>query len=207
VTNAPAGILYGLGRDHRAPSDRPRAEDEAGLVERAKGDAGAFGRLYRRHYPRVAGYLYRRTGDVHLSEDLAAETFIAVWRGLGGYRRTGAPFEAWLLRIATNTLRRWMRRHRGRSAARPGGDGSDAWADAATGAPAEDGADVARIVRDAVRRLSMPHQDVIALVHYESLSIEQAALVLGVPPGTVKSRLARARAALREDLERLEMFS
>lgn len=172
-----------------------RAGDaEARLIEAAKGDPGAFGRLYRRHYGAIAGYLLRRTGDEHLAEDLAAETFIAAWRALPRYRVTGVPFRAWLLRIATNEANAWTRRSRPRRAAEQ--TPRDRVADGAS-------RDDREVVHAALRTLSPEHQAAVALVHFESLSIERAALVLGVRPGTVKSRLARARGALRVELQRL----
>lgn len=175
------GTVPGLGAEER-------------LLEAARTDPRAFGRLYRRHYAAIAGYLLRRTGDGHLAEDLAAETFIAAWRAMGRYRRTGVPFRAWLMRIATNQANAAARRERSRrraerSAPPPAGAGA--------------GPDERELVHAAARALRPDHQAVIALVHLESMSLNRAALVLGVPEGTVKSRLARARDALRVELQRL----
>lgn len=177
--------------------ERPGAGevDERELIEQARGGPEAFGRLYRRHHGAIASMLYRRTGDAHAAEDLAAQTFINAWRGLPRYRQTGAPFRAWLMRIAINEARRWSKRQRRRreveSGARPAGAG---WR-----AP-DEGAEV----RGAIRRLGPDHQDVLTLIYFETLSVEQAAEVLGVRPGTVKSRLSRAREALRNELGRRE---
>lgn len=170
----------------------PRSDAEAALIERAARDPEAFGVLYRRHFGAVAGLLYRRTGDAALAEDLAADTFLAAWKVMDRYRATGVPFRAWLLRIATNRANAHARRERVRrrvlgllGASRPV-SGDDA--------------------RDAVHRalacLGGEHQGVVSLVYLEGLSVEQAARVLALPEGTVKSRLHRARAALRRELER-----
>src|ERR1043166_2936696 len=67
--------------------------DERELVERAKRDREAFALLYRRHYAMIAGSPYRRTGDTHVTEDLAAEVFLAALRCLPRYRHRGLRSE------------------------------------------------------------------------------------------------------------------
>ncbi|MEZ6242249.1 MAG: RNA polymerase sigma factor [Phycisphaerales bacterium] len=168
---------------------------ERALIDQARTDPGAYSRLYRRHYRTVAGYLYRRIGDEHAAEDLASETFIAAWQALPRYRHTGAPFSAWLLRIATNKANAWARSNRRRGATLPPPTMDDAEAPAAR--------EELDLLYLALRALSPDHQSVIALVHFESMSMAHAAAVLGVREGTVKSRLSRARDALRVEVERL----
>ena len=89
-------------------------DGERELVERAKRDSQAFALLYRRYYPAIAGYIYRRVGDRHTAEDLVAEVFLAALRHLPRYRYRGVPVRAWFYRIATNEVNRWARK-RGRS--------------------------------------------------------------------------------------------
>jgi RNA polymerase sigma-70 factor, ECF subfamily len=168
---------------------------DATLAERAAGDPDLFGTLYRRHFEAVAGYLLRRTGDQALAEDLAADTFLAAWRALPGYRETGVPFRAWLLRIATNRANAVARRERLRrrvlallARSMPTGHTGQAQSD-----------DTGELYA-AMARIRAEHQAVISLVHLEGLSVEEAAGVLGVAPGTVKSRLHRGRQALRCEL-------
>lgn len=176
-----------------------RDEGEAALVERARRDPQAFALLYRRHYQAVVGYIFRRTGDLHASEDLAAETFIAAYRAMPRYRVTGAPFVHWLLRIATNRTTNWSKRRR-RHAALPRQE-------EAPSIPADgrDGESGSRVEPDAllraVARLPDAQQSAIALHYFEGLTLEQVAGVLRCRVGTVKSRLARARLALRSMLE------
>jgi RNA polymerase sigma-70 factor (ECF subfamily) len=165
---------------------------DSALAARAVGDPEQFGVLYRRHFGVVAGYLYRRTGDAALAEDLAADTFLAAWEALPRYRDSGAPFRAWLLRIATNRANLAARRERLRR--RMVGYLVRA------SAPERD-ADTGELY-EAMGRLRADHQTVIALVHLEGLSVEQTAQVLGVAVGTVKSRLHRARESLRSELAR-----
>lgn len=171
---------------------------EAQIIARAKADRRAFAAIYRAYYPGVVGYLYRRVGDEHLAEDLAAETFIKAMNGLRKYEPRGLPLKAWLLRIATNEAHRWARRRNRRRA--------ESATTAAAQMPARDGGGADRdeqaIVVEAFLSLSVDHQDVLALHHLESMGVEQVALVLRCRVGTVKSRLARAREAMRRELER-----
>jgi RNA polymerase sigma-70 factor (ECF subfamily) len=179
----------------REPADR----SEAGLIERAKRDPQALTTLYRMHYAPIAGYVRRRVGNGHTAEDLTAEVFVTMLRTLRRYRYRGAPFRAWLYRIATNTVNRWARRERrrverARARASAQVDGPDAPSDRA-------GPDV-EAARRALLALKPKHQAVLALHYLEGLTVEDVASVIGVRIGTVKSRMSRAREALREELLR-----
>jgi RNA polymerase sigma-70 factor (ECF subfamily) len=176
-----------------------RSEQDAGLDSDARlallarRDPGAFSPLYRRHYPMIVGYLYRRLGDAHVAEDLAADTFIAALNAIGRYRPTGAPFRAWLLRIATNLANNHVRqaaRRRARLSC------IEQWK---RDRPAAD--DEAEAARAALAALTPDHQAVLCLHHVEGLRVEEIAVILGCRVGTVKSRLSRAREAMRSQLE------
>lgn len=166
---------------------------DAAIAAGAAGDPEAFGSLYRRHFAAVAGYLLRRTGDAALAEDLAADTFLAAWKALPGYRDSGVPFRSWLLRIATNRANAVARRERLRRRV--------LGVVARERAGARDGGDT-DVLYEAMSRLRAEHQTVISLVHLEGLSVAQAGELLGIAEGTVKSRLHRARGALRRELTR-----
>ncbi|GJM19131.1 MAG: DNA-directed RNA polymerase sigma-70 factor [Phycisphaeraceae bacterium] len=193
MTTLPAAMTDAPARGH---AQGTAAQSERSVIDAAPRDPGAFSRLYRTHYRAVAGYLYRRTGDAALAEDLAAETFIAAWRALPRYRHRGVPFRSWLLRIATNQANAAARSVRPRRAA-----------EQSASVPAHtqpcEADEQADAVHRAMHALTPEHQTAIALVYFESMTVAQAGAVLGVPAGTVKSRLARARDALRAELERL----
>jgi RNA polymerase sigma-70 factor (ECF subfamily) len=178
-------------------NDEQDREGERALIEAAKEDRGAFGVLYRQHYPAVVGYLYRRTGDAHAAEDLAADTFLAAFRAIKRYRHTGAPLRMWLLRIATNGANRWAKQ-RGRLKLHAS-DAHTVEAAGAGGAPGTPGLEEAQA---ALLTLPPDQQAVISLHYLESLSLEEVAAVLGCRVGTVKSRLFRAREAMRAELKR-----
>jgi RNA polymerase sigma-70 factor, ECF subfamily len=85
---------------------------EALLVEQARRDPAAFGILYERYVDRIYGYIYHRVGNVQEAEDLTARTFYRALDNLDSYEDRGAPFAAWLFRIAHNLMANW---HRDRS--------------------------------------------------------------------------------------------
>jgi RNA polymerase sigma-70 factor (ECF subfamily) len=171
---------------------------DAAIAARAAKDPELFGTLYRRHFGPIAGYLFRRTGDAAVAEDLAADTFLAAWKALPTYHNSGVPFRAWLLRIATNRANAVARRERLRrrilgDLARPANHGH------ASHAMTTDDMDQ---LYAAMANLRAEHQAVISLVHLEGLSVEETARILGLAEGTIKSRLHRAREALRRELAR-----
>ncbi len=84
-------------------------EEERHLVTRAKVDPEAFGELYRRYVDRIYNYHYRHTSSRVEAEDLTSRTFYRALRSLEGYKETGAPFQAWLFRIAHNLVVNWYR--------------------------------------------------------------------------------------------------
>ena len=163
----------------------------------AEGEAAAFGQLYERHANAIYNYCFRRCGDWALAEDLTATVFLAAWR-----KRRRVVFDRddgvlpWLYAVANNVERNQARRSRrfarflGQIAERqpPVGDPSVQVADE----------ERMRGVLDAVRRLPRREQDVLALCVFGDLSYARAATALGVPVGTVRSRLARARRRLGE---------
>jgi RNA polymerase sigma factor (sigma-70 family) len=171
--------------------------DDALWRRTVAGDPEALGDLYARHARRIYNFLFRLTGDWSEAEDLTSVVFLEAWRR----RRAVEPGKAvaWLHGVALNVARnrrRSLRRYRSALGRLP--------ADEAT-APFEPDADsrldAERRMRDvvaSVARLPRRDRDVLALCVFGGLTYEAAADVLGVPVGTVRSRLARARARLSE---------
>ncbi len=183
-----------------AASVLPSDSRSGAAADSPRADRAAFVALYRQHYALIVRYVARRVGDRHAVDDLVGEVFLAALRGLPGYRDRGLPVRAWLYRIATTTVNRWARRQRRWSLRRP----LDAVRELAarTGAPPveSDRRFDAEQVRRALGSLPVRYQAALALHYLEGLGVEEAALALGCRPGTVKSRLARGRAALRRRL-------
>ncbi len=177
-------------------------EDESELVRRARtGDRSAFDELVHRH----ADGLYRVVAHLccgpHEAEEVTQETFLRAWRGLPGFRED-AKFFTWLYRIGVNEARR--RNDRGRRAEtvtslddHRGHELSDSRPRPEARAEQEE---LRRDLQRAIDGLLVHHRTALVLRDIEGLSTAQAAAVLGVREAAFKSRLHRARMALRSAL-------
>jgi RNA polymerase sigma-70 factor (ECF subfamily) len=175
------------------------SETEAQLIERAKRDANAFGILYERYVDRIYSYIVYRTGDANEAEDLTARVFFRALARIGDYRQRGAPFAAWLYRIAHNLVANW---HRDRSR-HPSVRLDDALTLAAQGASPHqlaEQSDDARRLLDAMRRLPDERQQILLLKHLDDLSNLEIAQILGRSEGAIKSLYHRTLVELREML-------
>lgn len=171
----------------RTPADKT---DEQLMAAFARGSSDAFNALFARYRQPIYGFFCRRVADPSLAEELAQETFLAVLRAQNRYEAT-ALFRTWLYTIALSILRA----HRRKSAFRAIFSG----ALPETAEPAAPVAsDAALILREAVRKLEPLDREVLMLREFEELSYAEIAAVLRVPVNTVRSRLFRARTALRE---------
>jgi RNA polymerase sigma factor (sigma-70 family) len=174
-----------------------KASDESLFRASATGDQHAFSELYERHARTIYNYLFRRLADWSEAEDLTAVVFLEAFRRRREVVVVDGKLVPWLYGIATNVLsnrRRAIWRHRdlvAQLADQPARSAPDASARA-------EAAEQMRSVLERVATLPRRQQDVVALCLWSGLSYEEAAAALGVPVGTVRSRLARARAALVE---------
>jgi RNA polymerase sigma-70 factor (ECF subfamily) len=161
------------------------------------GEPDAFGVLFERHARAVYNYLFRRTADWALAEDLTSVVFLEAWRRRMDVRLERELALPWLLGVATNVLRNRRRaqwRHRAALERLPREHSHD-FADEANGR-LDDERRVQAVLR-AIAKLPRREQDVLALCVWAELSYEEAAVALGVPVGTVRSRLSRARVRIR----------
>lgn len=163
------------------------------------GDAEAFGELFDRYRDRVYSQALRHTRTVHDAEDITALVFLEAWRNRARVRIVDGSPLPWLLVTTNNVARnhsRTQRRHQ-RAMARvsPERDHPDFSSEVDAHL---DGAAHRDAVRLAFLRLSPKDQDVVSLCILEGLPLAQAASALGVPTGTVKSRLSRAKSRLLE---------
>ena len=178
------------------PRSRP-ARDEWLLTASADGDERAFSELYERHASTIYNYLFRRIADWSEAEDLTAVVFLEAFRKRADVVVVEGKVLPWLYGIATNVLRNRRRalwRHRG-LLAQLESRGDAVAADVADRAAATQ---QMRAVLGRIASLPRRQQDVVALCIWSGLNYEEAAAALDVPVGTVRSRLARARAALTE---------
>ena len=184
--------------------DRPL--DDAELVERAKrGDLRAWETIVREYQGLAFRTAYLLSGSAADAEEAVQDGFVKAYRALGRFRR-GAPLRPWLLRIVSNEARNRRRSAGRRDALALRAAAADRPGDAV---PSPEAALLAGESREtllaAVNGLSEEHRLALACRYFLELSEEETAAALGVRRGTVKSRLARALARLREDLgEELE---
>ena len=175
-------------------------EDDELITAVADGDDLALRELFARHAPWLAGRL-RVTLPPADVEDVLQEIFLAVWRGAAGYRGQGGG--AWLWGIARRQAALWLRR-RGPAALHLA-----AFADA-EGPPSTDPVDgaLSRVeLADAVERLGPagnPHRETWRLIYMEDRTVAEVAELMGVPPGTVKSRAYQVRRVIRAALRRAD---
>ncbi len=153
--------------------------------------------LYAEHAGALLGYSLRLTsGDRQRAEDLVQETFIRAWRRADALDAAHGPVRPWLFTILRNLA---VDAHRARMA-RPAETGDDAIAAIPAGDEIERALDAWEIA-DALAALSEEHRSALVEIHYRGRSVAEAARVLGVPPGTVKSRTYYGLRALRLVLE------
>ena len=171
--------------------------DDATIIARSRQDPGQFAVLFRRHAPELQRYVERRLG-AGVAEDVVAETFLVAFRQRDGYHTARDDARPWLYGIATNLIGRHRRSEirQYRALARTGVDPVvESFADRVD-AMVSAGA-VASLLAAALARLPAGHRDALLLVAWGDLSYEETALALGVPVGTIRSRLSRARGSLR----------
>ncbi len=170
--------------------------DEDLALNIQRGETAALNTLVERHYSPLLGYLYRMTGGNRaLAEDLTQEAFLRALRGIDRYTHP-RPFKAWLYAIATNTARDHFKsadsRHTNSMA-----EDFDAPADIAPDANLL-AADDARAVVRALGALPDHQREAVILRYYQDLSLSEIAEALGIPVGTVKSRLSLGLKKMRE---------
>ncbi|MEU8421350.1 sigma-70 family RNA polymerase sigma factor [Micromonospora sp. NPDC048835] len=173
---------------------------ESSLRARVRaGDPGAFAELFDTYARSVYNHAFRLTADWATAEDVMAATYLQAWRSRERVTEEGGSLRPWLLGIATNEARnhtRSNRRYRRVAAALLASDLTlPDHADEVAGR-LDDSRRIAAAI-DALARLRRPEREVLTLCLWEGLDYESAAEALGVPVGTVRSRLSRARARLR----------
>jgi RNA polymerase sigma factor (sigma-70 family) len=161
------------------------------------GDQEAFGRVFDRHADLVYRFVRRRTGDGGLAEDVTAQVFLEAWRQRSKVHLLQGSLRPWLLGVAGNLVRRhWRSLQRGHRAVGrlpvPGQVGDHA----EDVVERLDGELKLALLRARMRRMPRAQLEVLLLWAWEELSYEEIAEAVGVPVGTVRSRLSRARAHL-----------
>jgi RNA polymerase sigma-70 factor (ECF subfamily) len=170
-------------------------EEERALVQRAiERDTAAFAELYDKHVVRTYRHIYYLVNDAPEAEDLTAQTFLKAWEAIDRYKERGAPFVAWLLRIAHNLTISFLRAKREHSAL------DDTYVDQKMGRNPEDALQKSseeKSVRDAVLRLRDEQRQVIMLRFVEEMDYRDVAEVIGKSIPAVRVIQHRALGNLR----------
>ena len=183
------------------------ASDEALMTRLRGGDDNALAPLMARWEVPMKRYLARIVQNSHEAEELAQETFVRLYQSRDRFRE-GARFSPWLYAIAANLARnrlRWWRRRPAVSLeawTEFGGEAADESSAGHAASGALEQRECAEAVRAAVAALPVELREALVLCEYEGLAQAEAAEALGVTPKAVEMRLYRARAALRNRLQR-----
>ena len=167
---------------------QPRS-DEALIAAIAKGDKSAMQVLFTRHSSRIYRFIARRTGNASLAEDVVSEVFLDVWRRANRFEGR-STVATWLMAIA---------RHKALSAMRHSSDLPLDDVALAVVDTADDPETVVHkkdrraIVQKCLAQLSPAHREVMDLVYYHQHAVAEVARIVGVPEGTVKTRMFYAR--------------
>ncbi|WP_263170225.1 RNA polymerase sigma factor [Streptomyces sp. SCSIO ZS0520] len=162
------------------------------------GERGAFAEVYEAYAKAVYNHAYRLTGDWSVAEEVMGDTFLEAWRSREQLEPDGGTLKPWLFGIATNKARnanRGIGRRLAFLSRRPAPEPVADFAEETAGRI--DDARQLAAVQQAFGRLRRPEREVLALCVWSGMDYAQAAAALGVPVGTVRSRLSRARARLR----------
>lgn len=179
------------------------------LVRLAKsGDRSAFEKLVTQHQKMVYNIAYRMTGSPEDAMDMAQEAFFKAWKGLGSFKEESS-FSTWLYRITVHTCGDWLRKNGSKaeksvSLNAVGQDGEELTVDVAdTRFSPEtelERRELARAVGKALEEMPADYRRVLSMRENAGMSYEQIGSVLELKPGTVKSRIFRAREYLRKKL-------
>ncbi len=181
--------------------------DATDLLRRARnGDARAFEQLARQAEAGLYRHVLRIVGAQHDAEDVVQDALVSVWRSLSAFQ--GGSFRAWVFRIATNRAIDIIRarRRRGELPLEPFGDEEVEWSE-----PADPGPDPVQLasesetlaaVEEALRDIPAEQRAALLLRDREGFSYDEIAQIMAVEIGTVKSRIHRARVAVRNELVR-----
>lgn len=179
--------------------------DERNLIDRAKSEPEAFGVIFDMYHPAIYGYILRRTANVELARDIAAETFLKALKNLGRFQWKGISISSWLYRIASNEVMSYYRSRKYSV------DSIDELTSITGFEP--DSQILTEEVEHAERELEkfqqflqiqrllvkLPrrYQEVVALRFFEGMTIREIAGILNKPEGTVKSLISRGLEKLR----------
>src|ERR1700761_3276562 len=213
-SNPAAPATDGQQRAHVARQEvRPLEIDWSQTVRRCMdGDSGAWAELVRTHHRRVYGLCYRFTGNSADAEDLTQDVFLKIYSNLASFDTGRGSLQVWITTMTRNLLVDNFRRTKNQRVTGSLDEGWDATdelrpVDRLTSegpSPHESAAqkELSKMVQEALARVSVELREAVILRDLQDLDYKEIAQVLGIPEGTVKSRISRGRAELARLLER-----
>lgn len=178
-------------------------QEDSGLVQRSlSGEEGAYSLLLKKYKRPVFSLVYRMVRQREEAEEITSEAFFKAFRALSGYDPT-QPFSSWIFKIASNLSIDWLRRRRLETASLD--EEETVWEFPDTRLTAEETLEkkqTMQVVEEAIGNLAPDYRAVVLLRHQEEKSYEEISEILGLPLGTVKIRLFRAREELKKRLEK-----
>jgi RNA polymerase sigma-70 factor (ECF subfamily) len=176
--------------------------EESELVKRAKKDEAAFTILYNHYFPKIYGYLFKRTGVKEITEDLVSETFLKIFTKLGEYEDRGFSFGAWVYRIATNKLVDYYRRT---------GRNKEMAVSAAENfenpdfSPLKEAERIQekRKINAVLKKLPPRYQEIINLKYFAELETVEIARALKISPGNAGVLIHRALKSFAKEYKKI----
>ena len=220
VTSHPMDKDLSTGAPGHSPATyKPRTEvrpldvDWSQIVRRClDGDSGAWAEMVRTHHKRVYGLCYRFTGNVADAEDMTQDVFLKIYSNLASFDTARGSLQVWITTMTRNLLVDNFRRTKNQRAT---GSLDDGWESAEELKPIdrltskgpsqhEQAAqkELSAMVQNALARVSIELREAVILRDLQDMDYKEIAQVLGIPEGTVKSRISRGRAELARLLER-----
>ena len=165
-----------------------------------------FTKIYDAEHTRIFNYIYRRTGEFEIAQDICSETFLNAFKHFGKFKWNGIPIQSWLYRIATNEANQYFRKRKYRPAL------------LSSISPIALANSTARVLREEreqaenemkkneqfravlseLKKLPIIYQEVISLKYFEQLKIREISLILDRSEGTIKSRLSRGITLIKQ---------
>lgn len=191
----------------RTKTDKQALERERQLIDEARDNPHAFGKLFDRYHDDIYSYILHRTANVALAQELTSDTFFKALNKLWMFQWKGVPFSAWLFRIASNEVNGYFRKYKHYRTRRIE-DYEDLLIDELSDADREMLEAEAKLAEDvifvelhrSIATLKPRYQEVITLRFFENKKLVEIANILGKSEGTIKSLLHRAVAKLREKI-------
>jgi RNA polymerase sigma-70 factor (ECF subfamily) len=179
--------------------------EEKELIEKAKKDPEAFGKIYDENYPKIFGYILKRVADIEIAKDITSQTFLKALKNIWKFKWRNISISAWLYRIANNEIANFFRKKREKSVSlekvlEPISHSNPFNEIVVAQEQLQKQKDFLKAQKE-ISRLRFRYQEVITLRFFEKKKIKEISEILGKKEGTVKSLIHRALKKLKKKLD------